>query len=327
VIIRFPEDRAHASNDVTLARVEEAAQRIAPYIRRTPTLCASFELPSGDWRPLHLKLENLQNEGGVELRGVLNAALRLPPEAVARGLVSVSGGGSHSQAVVATSELLRVPVWVHAKRAKLTTELSPVLTARGASVVIHNASWAAIERAAERQASRDGLAFINPLTNPDVIAGLGTVGLEMLAAPARPALVVVPANSGGGAALVGVAVAVKTSDPSVRVVGVEVTRAPRLYQSSQLGRLVSLAPIPGYSGPIKASELVFDLCRRYVDDIVLVSPEEARDAVRRLFREADVTASASGATALAALLSGKVLPPVDGNTYALIGGSGEAGLF
>ena len=328
MIIPFPEERAHAADEITRARIDAAAQRIAPYIRRTPILYTSFRLPSGEWLPLHLKLENLQNEGGVELRGVLNAVLAYQPrEAVANGLVSIMGGGTHQQAVVAASELLRVPVWLHSKRARLTAELTPGLTARGANVVAHRTTWLAVERAAELQATREGRAYINPLTNPDLIAGLGTVGLEMLAAPARPALVVVPANSGGGAALAGVAIAAKCSDPTVRVVGVEVTRAPRLYQSYRAGHLVSLPPIPGYSGPNRASDVVFDICRRYVDEIVLVTPTEAHDAVRRLFREAEVRARASGATALAALLTGKVTPPKTGHSYALIGGSGEAGLF
>jgi threonine dehydratase len=88
-----------------------------------------------------------------------------------------------------------------------------------------------------------------------------------------------------------------------------------------------LPPIPGYAGPNRASPLVFELCRRYVDEIVLVTREEADAAVRRLFHEFELTASASGATAIAALLADKVHPLSQGNTYALVGGSGVGGLF
>jgi threonine dehydratase len=323
VIIPFPEGRPQASSalDVPLA-----AARVAPYIRRTPIMYASFQHPGGDWLSVHLKLENLQTEGGVELRGVFNAVLALPEWAVARGLVSVMGGGVYDRAVVAVSERLRVPVWLHGKRVRETTERIPQLTARGASVTLHN-SWAAVERAAEEQARREHRAFLNPLANPEVIAGLGTVGLELLQGPAPPALVVVPANSSGGATLAGVAAAIKSADRSVRVVGVEVTRAPRLYESLRAGQPVALPPIAGYAGPNRASQLIFDLCRRYVDDIVLVTREEADAAVHRLYHEVELTASASGATAIAALLAGKVRPATHGNTYALVGGSGVAGLF
>jgi threonine dehydratase len=306
--------------------VQRAADCVAPYIRRTPVMYASFQRDDDEWLSVHLKLENLQNEGGIELRGVFNAVLALPPATVARGLVSVMGGGVYDRAVVAVSERLRVPVWLHGKRVRETTERVPLLRARGATVALHN-SWAAVERAAEEQASREGRALLNPVANADFIAGLGTVGLELLQCPAPPSLVVVPANSGGGATLAGVAVAVKAVQSSVRVVGVEVTRAPRLYESWRAGHPVALPPIPGYAGPNRAPEAVFDLCRQYVDEIVLVTREEADSAVRRLFHEVELTASASGATAVAALLAGKVRPSTNGNTYALVGGSGVGGLF
>ena len=90
---------------------------------------------------------------------------------------------------------------------------------------------------------------------------------------------------------------------------------------------MALPPIPSYAGPNRTSALVFEVCRRYVDEIVLVTREEADAAVRRLFHEVELTASASGATAIAALLSGKVRPTSNDNTYALVGGSGVAGLF
>ena len=323
MIVQFPQERLQAIDAVDVHR---AAECVAPYVRQTPIMYASFERPSGECLWVHLKLENLQNEGGIEPRGVFNAVLALPLATVAQGPVSVMGGSAYDRAAFAVSERLRVPVWLHGKRAKETTDRVPQLRARGATVFLHN-SWAAVERAAEEQAASEGRALLNPVANPDLIAGLGTVGLELLQAPAQPSLVVVPANFGGGAALAGAALALKGRDPSIRVVGVEVTRAPRLYESRRVGHPVALPPIPGYAGPNRASPLVFDLCRRYVDEIVLVTREEADSAVRRLFHELELTVSASGATAIAALLAGKVRPAPSGNTYAVIGSSGVAGLF
>jgi threonine dehydratase len=214
---------------------------------------------------------------------------------------------------------------MHAKRARLTSEIAPELARRGVEIIQH-ASVAAAQRAAEQHANRDHLALLHPDCTPDVIAGAGTVGLEMMATPAPPRLIVVPANA-GGAVLAGVALAVKETDPSIAVVGVEVTRAPRLYRSRLAGCAVRVETPPGYAGPDRPHPVIFDLCRRYVDDIVLVSPEDADAAVRRLFQEVNVAASASGATAVAAVLGGQITLPRDGETHVLVAGSGEGGLF
>jgi threonine dehydratase len=321
-ILRFPDRRAEASTDLTLARVHEAARRLRGTIRRTPTLYTVFETSVGEI-PLHLKLENQQREGGVEYRGVMNAVLSLEAP---RGLVSIAGGGAYPASLAAAGERLQVPVWMHAKRARLISGLGPSLAARGVSLVTHGSSWSAAERTATEHAQREGFALLHPDCMPEVIAGEATVALEMLATPTPPSVVVIPANA-GGAVLAGAALAIKETQPGIRVVGVEVTRAPRLHASRQAGKPVRIETPPGYAGPAAPHPLVFDLCRRYVDDIVLISAEEADDAVRRLFLEVDVPASASGATAVAAVLSGKVRLARDAHTHVLVAGSGEGGLF
>ena len=310
---------------VTLDDVRAATSRIAGRVRRTPILRAR---PLRDWpldAELTLKLESLQATGSFKARGATNKLLTLDPAAVARGLVTASGG-NHGLGVAYAAWQARVPARIY-----LPTSTPPAkaekLRAWGAEVVMHGAVWDEANDEATAAAGRDGLAYVHPFADPAVIAGQGTTALELLEdAPELDALVVA---IGGGGLIAGAALAAKAVKPSIRVIGVEPVGAPTLKESLAAGRLVTLERIATEAGtlaPRRSAELNLELVRRHVDEIVLVSDDEMRRAARWLWFECAVAAELSGAAAVAALLSGAWTPPAGASIGALVCGAGPDGL-
>jgi threonine dehydratase len=153
--------------------------------------------------------------------------------------------------------------------------------------------------------------------------GFGTAGLEILEAPIKPDVIVVPAYS-SGSELCGIGAAVKSIDPSVRVVGVERQGAARLHESLRHGRPMNIAT---RGSPRRPSALTFDLARQFVDEIVVVTPDEAREAVHTLWRELEISASVSAATGVAAVLACKVQAAAGEHVLTVVTGTGDEGLF
>ena len=314
-----------ATQVVTLADIDAAAERIKDHVRRTPCLRSRFTL-----NPLHrgellLKLECLQVTGSFKARGASNAVLALDAAARARGIITASGG-NHGLAVAYASHFTGVPAVVYLPELTLA-EKTEKIRAWGADVVVEGSVWDDANDAAMARAELDGLTYIAPFSDPAVIAGQGTVGREML--QQSPHIDILIVAIGGGGLISGVATAAKAIKPEITVIGVEPVGAPTLKTSVEKGCLVTLPGIDTEAvtlAPRKSAEINLDIVRRNVDDIILVSDGEMREAARWLWFEAGVATELSGAASLAALQAGRVGAPAESVVSAVVCGTGIAGL-
>jgi threonine dehydratase len=309
-----------------LSEILAARGRILPHVRRTPLIPAGpAPLPFDMAGRLTFKLESLQVTGSFKARGATNKVLSLPPERVTRGLVTASGG-NHGLGVAHAGRIAGAPVTIYLP-ANVPRTKAERLEHLGARVAWEGEVWDDANRAALEAADRDGLTYVHPFADPAVIAGQGTLGLEILEDAPETDLVLVAI--GGGGLIAGVASAVKTIRPAIRVVGVEPTGAPTLSESLRAGRVVELPEITTAANtlaPRRSDELNFGIIRQTVDEIVLVTDDEMREAARWLWLEMGVAAELSGAATLAALLTGKVSVGAARSACALVCGVGTDGM-
>lgn len=307
---------------VDLQAVRGARRRVAGHIHRTPLYSATLLGRRADVR-LHLKCENLQKTGSFKPRGVLNRVLGLDEGERGRGVVTVSAG-NHAQALAwgaraaGTDAVVVMPE--SAPRTKVRASRG-----YGAEVVLHGTVFDAFDRAMELS-RQEGYTFVHPFDQPEIVAGQGTVGLEVLEDLPEVDAVVVPV--GGGGLLGGIALAVKEQRPEVRVIGVEPEGADSMRRSLDAGepaRLEEVDTIADGLGSPMAGDLTFPLARRYADDVLLVSDDEIAAGVRELLSWTKLLAEPAGAAAVAAVLTGRV-PVSDGARVAAVVSGGNVDL-
>ncbi|MGH3355284.1 MAG: threonine ammonia-lyase [Nocardioidaceae bacterium] len=303
-------------NITTLADVEAAAARIAGKALRTPLLPAAW----GDPRtPLYLKPESLQPTGAFKLRGATNAVLQLDPGSRARGVVTHSSG-NHAQALAWAARAAGVPAAI------VMPDNAPAVKvdatrALGAEVVL--VPVAERETAAEELCRERGATMVPPYDDAAVIAGQGTVGLELVQDLPGMAAVLVPVSGGG--LISGVAAAVKAVSPTTRVVAVEPELAADLAEGFASGRRTTWAPeqtertIADGLRVTAVGELAWMHIRRLVDDVVTVSEDALLSAMRRLATGSRLVAEPSGAATTAAYLQHADALP-DGPVVAVVSG-------
>jgi threonine dehydratase len=290
-----------ATPNVTIDDIRAAADLIAPYIHRTP-LVSSATLSRLTETQLELKAENLQRTGAFKARGALNAILRLTPEQRARGVITLSAG-NHGQGLAYAAQIAGVRCVVFMPENAVPTKVAAV---RGYGGEAHFApSMETVFAAMETYRQEQGLHYVHPFGDPDVIAGQGTVGLEIV--EDCPEVETIVVCVGGGGLLAGVAVAAKALRPDVRVVGVEPEGAPAVTRSLQAGYPVTIEKITtvadGLSAPF-AAPTSQRLIERWVDDVVLVTDDEILEAVRLILERTKLLVEPAGAAAVAALLHG-----------------------
>jgi threonine dehydratase len=304
--------------------IQQARRRLADHVRRTPLLRAAPLLRSAPADRLTLKLESLQVTGSFKARGATHKVLTLEPEEVRRGLVTASGG-NHGLGVAYAGHLAGAPVTIYLP-ANAPPAKAEKLERWGARLVWEGQVWDDADAAAREAAARSGATYVHAFADPAVIAGQGTIGLEIVEDDPEADLLLVAI--GGGGLISGVATAVKALRPNMRVVGVEPVGAPTLSASLRAGRVVELERIATAANtlaPRCSAELNFEIIRRTVDEIVLVEDEEMREAARWLWFEHGVAAELSGAAAVAALLAGRVAG-AGRHVCALVCGAGTDGL-
>jgi threonine dehydratase len=300
---------------VTLAAIRDAAERLRGVTRLTPVVPASTD-PA--WAHLRLKCENLQVAGAFKLRGAFNFISRLDPAVRARGVLTYSSG-NHGQAVAWAGRHLSIPAVV------VMPTTAPAIKVEGARALgaeVQFAGTTTIDRkiAAEALERERGLAMVPPFDDARIIAGQGTVGLEIVAQEPDVTTVYVPLGGGGLAS--GVAAAVKALKPGIRVVGVEPDGAPKMTRSLAAGRPVTLDRVSTMAdglAAVRPGDLTFAHVRALVDEVVLVTEAEIADAVRVLAREAKLVAEPSGAASVAAAM--RLAPPgSSGRHVAIVSG-------
>ncbi|HEX2079299.1 MAG TPA: pyridoxal-phosphate dependent enzyme [Longimicrobium sp.] len=287
----------------TLAGVLAAARRLQGVARRTP-LERSPWLSERAGADVWLKLETQQRTGSFKLRGAYSAVASLPAERRARGLVTASAG-NHGQGVALAASLLgaRALVFVPAE----APEAKKRRIARwGAELREVEGGYDEAHHAAEAYAAATGACFVHAFSDPAVVAGQGTVGLEIVQDLPGVRTIVVPVGGGGLAG--GIGIVARAMGSGIRVVGVQTHETAAMHASLSAGRLVSPPYGPtlceGLSGDVDERSLA--LAREVVDDLVLVDEAAVRRAVRRLFEEEGIVAEGSAAVAAAAVLEGAV---------------------
>jgi len=302
---------------VTLSDVYAAREAIGNRLVRTPLLY-NDALSARLGRPLYLKLENLQKTGSFKPRGVLNKIATLSDEEKARGLVTISAG-NHAQALAyaARANGLHCTVVMPA-----TAQATKIANTRGygAEVILHPDHITLLDRMRAEQEAQ-GYVYVPPFDDPYVIAGQGTVGLEIMEDLPEVAAIVVPV--GGGGLISGIAVAVKGIRPATQLSGVEPEGAPGMFNSLAAGHAVHLDHVntiaDGLAAPF-AGELNYAIVRDLVQEVVLVSDAEIAAAVPVLVESTKVVPEPAGAAALAALLVGRVTLPPEGPVVAVVSG-------
>lgn len=310
----------HATYDtralITLADLRAAAELLRPVAVRTPLLpCDALSAKVG--APVWLKPEMLQRGGAFKFRGAYNYLARLSERERARGVIAPSSG-NHAQAVALAAQIFGVPATV-----VMPVTVTPAKRAGaerlGARVVLAGTTTAdRMERALELVRS-DGLTLVPPYDDPAIIAGQGTVGLEIVEDLPEVGTVLVPVGGGGLSA--GVAAAIKLLVPAARVIGVEPAGSPKLTRAREAGEPVTIPSSGGLADgllAVRIGTLPFAHHRAYLDDVLLVEDAALPGAVRLLLDRAKLVAEPSGAITVAALIEGIVRP--EGATVAVLSG-------
>jgi threonine dehydratase len=288
---------------ISLADVAAARERVREAIYYSP--CPRSQMLSAlTGQQVYLKLENLQMTGSFKERGALNRIAMLTPEQAERGVVAASAG-NHAQGVAyhATKRGIRALIVM-----PLATPLVKVTATRGfgAEVVLHGANYDEACEEATRRCAAEGMTFIHPFDDAIVMAGQGTIGLELLEQVPQLEAVVVPI--GGGGLIGGIACAIKESRPEIRVIGVQTSRLPSMVAARTVGHPVTLEASTTIADGIavrRVGDTTFPVVERYVDEIVTVDEDEIASAILVLLEREKTLAEGAGAAALAALLQRK----------------------
>jgi threonine dehydratase len=281
---------------LTLAHIQNARQRIAPCVRRTP-LTASAALSERLKTNVYVKLELFQKTGSFKVRGAFNKALGLSAEERGQGVVAVSGG-NHAQAAAYAARTLGL------KSVILMPETTPanyVDATRGYGAEIHFAANVGAAFAEVAEYERQGWAYIHPFDDPIVIAGQGTIGLEIL--DDVPQVTDVVVSVGGGGLIGGIATAVRSLKPTVRVWGVETEGADCMSKSLAAGKIVTLEAITSIARTLGApapSEMTFAMAQSLLESVTVVSDAEALAALRFLLERLKVLTEPAASCTLAA---------------------------
>lgn len=302
---------------ISLEDIRDAMHLVSERVHCTPVLkFEALQLSFGS--NVYVKAENLQKTGSFKIRGALNKLSRLTESEKELGVVAASAG-NHAQGVALAAR------WLGIRCVVVMPEDAPlikVVSARkyGAEVILYGDSFdQAYEKARQLEADH-GLTFIHAFDDPLIIAGQGTVGLEILRQVPHVDRVVVPV--GGGGLISGVAIAIKSIRPGVRVIGVQPEGASSVYRSLKSGDLVGLSRTRTIADGLAVKyprERTLELVRKWVDEMVLVSEEDIARAILLYLERGRLVTEGAGAVSLAALLAGK-LPTGNGHTVIVASG-------
>ncbi|TPN12855.1 hydroxyectoine utilization dehydratase EutB [Mesorhizobium sp. B2-1-3] len=303
---------------VALSDIRAARQRITGKVEPTPVV-PSESLSERLGLPVHLKLEHRQTTGSFKLRGASNAIASLNAEQRARGVVAASTG-NHGRALAHAARLEGMRAVVCMSRLVPRNKLDAI-RCLGAEIRIVGDSQDDAQQEVGRLVGQEGLVMLPPFDHPDIIAGQGTLGLEIMEQVPDAALVLVQLSGGGLAS--GIAAAVKGVRPSTKVVGISMARGAAMKASLDAGRPVQVEELPTLADSLGGgigldNRLTFSMCRDLLDDVVLLSEDEIAAGIRHAYEQEREVVEGAGAVGIAALLAGKVKP--NGPVVVLLSG-------
>ena len=290
---------------------------------RTPLL-RSGELEERSRVTTYLKLENLQRTGSFKLRGAASRMLQLSDEHRKRGVVAVSSG-NHGRAVGHVARIIGVGAAICLPETVPAHKVDAIRRS-GADVRVNGATYDDASEHAKRLEREEGRIPIHPFDHPDIIAGQGTIGLEILEDRPDVDTLLVPLSGGG--LISGIAIAAKSVRPTIRIIGVSMERAPVMHRCLEEGRLVTLEDEPTLADALAGglggeNRYTFPICRELVDETILVSEEEIARAMAFLMNSHRVVAEGGGAVGVAAVMSGRLRP---GGIVAVVVSGGNVDL-
>lgn len=305
----------------TVSDVYQARRRLGTRIPRTPLLPSSWlsSIADGD---VFLKIESLNLTHSFKIRGALNAALRLSEGIDSPPVIVTASAGNHGRAMALATEELGISCIVftpaNAPEAKLNA-----IRRHGAILHADSEDYDTAERRAKEFAEAEGGVYISPYNHPDVIAGAGTIGLELVESLPEFDVLVVPLGGGGLAS--GVGLAIKAAAPQVTIVGVEVEASSPFTLSLEAGRITEITPraslADGLVGNLEPGSITFPLVKQVVDYVVTVSEDELTRAMKGLATEERLIVEGSGAVSVAAIMAGKATAPGQKSIALVTGGN------
>jgi threonine dehydratase len=302
---------------LTLKDFEEVRARISPHIKRTPLL-TSRQLSEITGYDIRLKAEMFQRVGSYKIRGPLNKFALMPDEQKRRGVVC-SSAGNHAQGVALAAK-------IHGIRAVvcMAENATPAKIAAtrgyGAEVVLHGTIWDEANEKAKELVRTEGLTYVHPFDDEQLIAGQGTLGLEIVQDWPEVDAVVVPI--GGGGLIAGVSMAVKSHNPNARVIGVESSDGPAMQRSVEAGKLETIDCRTIIDGlrVRRAGEINFSVVQRFVDDIVALPDRDIFEAMIWVMERCKLVVEGAAAAPVAALLHGLIKLPPGSKVVAVLSG-------
>jgi len=306
----------------SLQDLRDAANRVRAVARRTPVL----DLSDVAGRSLLLKCEHHQPGGAFKIRGASNAIGALPPDVLARGVITYSSG-NHGQAVALAAHRAGVPAVIVMPTTAPEIKVAGVKR-WGGEVIQAGTTTVDRKTRAEAEAATRGLTMIPPFDDANVIAGQGTCALEIMEQVPSVVAIVVPV--GGGGLLSGIAAAVKLTRPSIKVIGVEPAGAAKMSASLKAGHPVTLASTSSIADglmPVRPGDLTFAHTQRYVDAVITVDDAQIAAAALWLFHEGKQVVEPSGAATTAAVMNGLIdamSPASDGPVVVIVSGGNVA---
>jgi len=310
----------------TLKDVKDAREKIGNLIKRTPLMHSRF-LSNFCGGEVYLKLENLQITNSFKIRGALNRMLHLSTEEMKRGIVTVSSG-NHALAVAIGAEKLNIPAKIIIPRSTPKIKIDKIKK-YNVELILYGDIYDEAEQKAMQLAKKDGLTYISPYNDKFVIAGHGTIGLEIMEDLPSVDTVIVPV--GGGGLISGIGLTLKSVKSGVQIIGVQSEASPVMYESLKAGKIVDVemreSIAEGLFGGIEKESITFGMIQKYVDDFILVKEETIRKAIYLLWDKEKQVAEGSGAVAIAPILENKSL--FKGKTIVAVisGGNIEEKLF
>ncbi|WP_404294978.1 hydroxyectoine utilization dehydratase EutB (plasmid) [Microvirga sp. RSM25] len=291
---------------IDLQTIRDARSRIASHIIATPTEPSS-SLSKLFHVPVVLKLEHRQKTGSFKLRGATNAILQLPDADRSRGVVAVSTG-NHGRALAYAARAAGSRATICMSHLVPDNKVSEIRRL-GADVRILGRSQDEAEHEVDRLVKQDGLVVLPPFDHPAIIAGQGTLGLEIIEAVPNVETVLVPVSGGGLAA--GVAVAVKGLRPNAKIIGVSMERGAAMKASLDAGHPVQVEELRSFADALGGgigldNKWTFNMCQQLLDDLIVLTEEEIAAGIRHAYHEEREIVEGSGAVGIAALLSSKV---------------------
>ena len=303
--------------------IADAQDRIADLVRETPVQHSRL-LSEHSGADVRCKLELFQRTGSFKLRGAANCIRSLDPDERSAGVITASAG-NHAQGVALAAAASGVEATVVMPEGASIAKVAATRS-YGAEVVLAGEDYTEAQQRANELAERDGLTYVHAFDDPAVIAGQGTLGLEILAAVPETDVVIVPI--GGGGLISGVATAVKGVDPSIRVVGVQAAGAASVPQSLERGEIFERDAVDTIADGIatrRIGEMAFEIIRERVDDVVTVTDDDIAIGVTRMLERSKVLVEPAGAASVAAILANEI-DVIEGDTVVALLSGGNVDL-